>query len=663
MFFTKKLIVACLVIMSVDGLENSPPSHKSLLVRQPVIPSRFRTYDTPVDVLHAAGQQRSEDVSAEHKVRVAMAYLKEKHNIQAESVRVTDAYTNKDTGVSHVYVRQIAGGVDVVNGLANINIDKHGRVISSSQSFAPADQVRKAVRSGRLASRTNQYTLLKYALQSLSEHIESKIGNKALQTLRISKVESAETHGSKFVVDGIPTNTAVDGKATAHPAMMQRSDGSLIHVWDIVLKQRDHWWNARVNTATGEVQSLDDWVLRLRNNTSRQGVVNAGANNGMPAKSSSIGSRLRKRLSYLVIPITRQDPRDGFDLVVNPETGSSPNGWVDTNTTSGNNVVAYKGGDTSSVALETSPGTFVYNLDETESPATPQNVGASVVQVFYIINSLHDILYLYGFTEATFNFQDDNFGKGGQGNDRVLASVQDGAAVDNLGDFSVPPDGLSGKLRTFLWDLTDPDRDGGLQADFIAHLYGLGVSARLVGGGTATCLQSRISSGLQSGYGDAIAEWLEQTDTVPDFTMGTYVENNTQGIRSYPYSRDSAVNPLTYADADPSVKTSRIGEVWANMLHNVLAALADNRGWSNTAITDPTGTLGNVVYMHLLIDGLSIAPCEPTFIEARDAIIQADQIRYGGDHYCIIWRVFASRGLGFGAAEDNVDEYSVPPGC
>jgi extracellular elastinolytic metalloproteinase len=99
------------------------------------------------------------------------------------------------------------------------------------------------------------------------------------------------------------------------------------------------------------------------------------------------------------------------------------------------------------------------------------------------------------------------------------------------------------------------------------------------------------------------------------------------------------------------------------MLHVLLAALADNRGWSDEALTDATGTLGNVVLMHLLMDGLSIQPCEPTFITARDAIIQADQNRYNGDHFCIIWRVFASRGLGFGAAEDNVNEYSVPPGC
>ena len=227
----------------------------------------------------------------------------------------------------------------------------------------------------------------------------------------------------------------------------------------------------------------------------------------------------------------------------------------------------------------------------------------------------------------------------------------------------MPPDGQNGELRTFLFDHTNPDRDGGLEVDLVSQIYALGVSSRLVGGGSASCLQSRASEGLQQGYGDAVADWLEQTETVPDFTLGSYVENNALGIRSYPYSRDPTVNPLTYEDGRPTLDVHIIGEVWANMLHNVLAALADNRGWSDAALVDSTGGLGNVVFMHLLMDSLSIAPCEPTFITARDAIVQADQVRYGGNNYCILWRVFASKGLGFVAADDNVNDYSVPPGC
>ncbi len=55
-----------------------------------------------------------------------------------------------------------------------------------------------------------------------------------------------------------------------------------------------------------------------------------------------------------------------------------------------------------------------------------------------------------------------------------------------------------------------------------------------------------------------------------------------------------------------------IGEVWANMLHNVYAAFVGAYGWSDVAMTDPSGPEGNTVYMHLFVDALSLQPCNPT---------------------------------------------------
>ena len=49
---------------------------------------------------------------------------------------------------------------------------------------------------------------------------------------------------------------------------------------------------------------------------------------------------------------------------------------------------------------------------------------------------MHDISYLYGFTEAGFNFQNNNFDKGGEGDDRVTVSVQDSDGTDNGEDGS-----------------------------------------------------------------------------------------------------------------------------------------------------------------------------------------------------------------------------------
>jgi hypothetical protein len=61
----------------------------------------------------------------------------------------------------------------------------------------------------------------------------------------------------------------------------------------------------------------------------------------------------------------------------------------------------------------------------------------------------------------------------------------------------------------------------------------------------------------------------------------------------------------------PSQLASDIGEVWANMLHNVHAALVDAHGFSKTARMDASGLEGNVVFLHLFIDALALQPCQP----------------------------------------------------
>lgn len=669
MLFIPKLTIAFLAaVQSVAGVDSSLQSDdKTPLVREPqaAAPSRFRIYDPPVDVSHFVGvQQQRDNVGADYKIPLALAYLKHNHGIQAENVRITASVTNEDTGVSHVYARQTVDRVDMLDGVANINIDKHGRVISASQTFAPVDQVRAAMRSGhgRLMARSSQYDSLKEALRTLSKCVQSEINDEELDSVRISEVESDKTQTPEFIIRGIPASTAGDGTATAQQSTMRRSDGSLAHVWDFTLEQADHSWNARINIATGGVESLVDGRWRSGDYAPRHREAADAADGARSAEASSSGNKqLQRRLSYVAIPITWQDPRDGLEYIVNPESAASPYGWVTANTTAGNNAIAFQGTQ-AGVASETSPGVFAYNFYRTDDPGVPPNVGTAIVNAFYVVNSIHDIAYIYGFTEAAFNFQDENFGRGGQGYDRITVSVQD-SAYTNYADFATPPDGQSGRLRLFIYNLTNPDRDGALENDIIAHECAVGIATRLTGGGTAACLRSRISRGLALGWGDAFAEWLEQTGTVGDFTLGSFVTGNPKGVRSYPYSRSPAVNPLTYRDGIPSADVHVIGEVWANMLHNVLAALTDSYGWSDAFLVDPAGPAGNVVYMHLYMDGLSIQPCEPTFITARDALLQAELNRYGGSHYCVIWRVFASKGLGYGAFEDYENEYSVPPGC
>ncbi|KAM5541596.1 hypothetical protein V8D89_004786 [Ganoderma adspersum] len=66
--------------------------------------------------------------------------------------------------------------------------------------------------------------------------------------------------------------------------------------------------------------------------------------------------------------------------------------------------------------------------------------------------------------------------------------------------------------------------------------------------------------------------------------------------------------------------------------------------------------------MRLFMDAFTLQPCNPTFPNARDAWIQADANWYGGEDYCRLWTVFASRGLGIYAV-NHKNNFDTPAGC
>jgi extracellular elastinolytic metalloproteinase len=63
-----------------------------------------------------------------------------------------------------------------------------------------------------------------------------------------------------------------------------------------------------------------------------------------------------------------------------------------------------------------------------------------------VSNLMHDVSYVYGFDEASGNFQQKNFGKGGKEGDRV--DVKNQANGLNNANFATPPDGQSGVMQS-----------------------------------------------------------------------------------------------------------------------------------------------------------------------------------------------------------------------
>ncbi|TFK49223.1 hypothetical protein OE88DRAFT_1713503 [Heliocybe sulcata] len=457
----------------------------------------------------------------------------------------------------------------------------------------------------------------------------------------VNPTSIAASTPSISVEDAIASaESTLGGKYNDWPATLEYlalADGSaaLTHVVQVQNAETGAWYEAFVDAHSGEVLSVTDFVAKA---------------------------------SYRVIPIQEEDLTDGFQTLTDPQnTASSPFGWhsdgtTSTTVTAGNNVITYKG-STSSTASQSSSGlNFVYTQNPNQAPTAAANLNAAKVNAFYVVNTMHDIWYQYGFTESAYNFQNNNNGHGGRANDRVTVSVQDSAGVDNA-DFSTPADGQSGHMRMFLWDYTSPERDGALEDDIVVHENTHGLTNRMTGGGTGRCLQTTEAGGMGEGWSDAMAEWTEHSSSsVPDYVMATYVTDDSAGIRNYPYSTSASTNPLRYSSIGQLNEVHNIGEVWANMLHNVYAALVSAHGYSSTAKTDATGTAGNNVFLHLFIDALALQPCNPTFATARDAWIQADANRYSGANRCTLWNAFASRGLGVNARNYR-DDTTVPSGC
>ena len=375
-------------------------------------------------------------------------------------------------------------------------------------------------------------------------------------------------------------------------------------------------------------------------------------------------------------------------------TNASPAGWLpDWSTeTLGNNVDAHtdRNGDNAPDLPRpqcTIDRVFDFPLDLTSHPTNSS--AASVVQLFYWCNWMHDQLYELGFDEAAGNFQTDNFGRGGLGGDALQADAQDTGY--NNANMTTPPDGSPPRMQMYLWNYATPNRDGDLDAELVLHEYTHGLSWRLLNGGAG--ISAMQTSGMGEGWSDFYALALLSSpsdDPNACYAYGGYAgyiptgNNYYYGVRRYPYSTDLAKNPLTFAhiaevflngsiprnpsftapaQLNPS-EVHNIGEVWCSALWQACANLIARHGFA----------AGNRLILQLVTDGLKLSPPEPNFLQARDAILQADLVNNSGTNRNELWAAFAKRGMGFSAtspasslaagvveAFDNGDDLQVTP--
>lgn len=243
--------------------------------------------------------------------------------------------------------------------------------------------------------------------------------------------------------------------------------------------------------------------------------------------------------------------------------------------------------------------------------------------------------------------------------------------------------------------------DGSLDNGIIAHEYAHGISNRLTGDGNGLCL-SPINSNEQMGEGwsDFIALILtmKPTDNANIARgMGTYAYSQDidgSGIRLAKYSPDFSINNFTYGKTNgmelpvsffgftlgstPNVHS--IGFIWATMLWDLTWKYVEKYGYNNIVTADKNS--GTAKVLQLVMDGMKLQKCNPSFIDGRDAILAADEAQTGGVDKCMIWNTFAKRGLGVNASpgglngywvdlennsnpelNDQVEDFSVPSEC
>lgn len=221
--------------------------------------------------------------------------------------------------------------------------------------------------------------------------------------------------------------------------------------------------------------------------------------------------------------------------------------------------------------------------------------------------------------------------------------------------------------------------DGSLDNGIIAHEYAHGISNRLTGGRFNTsCLTNDEQMG--EGWSDffALVMTHEPGDKGQDRRgIGTYASAQDitgGGIRRFPYSTDMNVNPQTFHSAKGTKRPGpgcngchALGEIWADVLWDMYWAFIDKYGydadWKNQ-------NSGNFKAVYLVMEGMKIQPCNPGFMDGRNAIIKADEIHFNSTHKCMLWNVFARRGFGYFAdggskndRDDGSENFESLPTC
>jgi extracellular elastinolytic metalloproteinase len=536
-------------------------------------------------------------------------------------LRLTSRYTDSDTGMTHLYLRQTIGETEVLGSDVGVHVTADGRVLTVGSSLLRGVGAAQSLPPAQISLSPAQAVAI--AAQYLELPAEEPILGQSPTDLDAPQLSQDLIHPELgYVVADTPQMA-----------------------WHFQLRlpaPSPDWYDLAVSASTGELLWAKNWT---------------------------------NSASYRVFAPPIVSPAAGSAVLVNNPADSlaSPYGWHDTDgavgdeytTTIGNNVSAQEDSDGDNQGGSRPDGgaamAFDFPFSATAEPSMYRP--ASTTNLFYLSNWMHDVNYRYGFTEAAGNFQTTNYGRGGAGGDAVIADTQDGSGMNNA-NFASPPDGYTPRMQMYLFNQSTPGRDGSVDDVIVLHEYAHGITSRLTGGpGVAGTLDTLQAGGMGEGWSDwwSLVLTMKASDTsTTRRPLANYVLGQTssgKGIRRYPYSTDLNVCPLmlemygtggSYYGIQKSLEVHDTGEIWSAMLWDMTWYLIDSYGFDanvGSGYSAPNGA-GNKLAIKLVMEALKLQPANPTFAQARDALLLADQIVNNNADYWELWAAFANRGFG-----------------
>ncbi|HMQ02615.1 MAG TPA: M36 family metallopeptidase [Pyrinomonadaceae bacterium] len=583
-------------------------------------------------------------------------------------------YKNPEGDLAFVELNQELNGIPVFRGTVKAAYAKDGTLFRMINNFAPGlSEDRVSMDFGDPVA----------ALRAAAGHIGHTLAPETAN-------DAARSSESKIYFG------KGDWSPTAEKIFFPTEPGVAVPAWRILIWQPVQAYYVIVDAHNGEML----WRKNITEDQSQQVTLQVYTNPNAMVNSAKSPAPAAPTI------FNPGEGTQGLPLLRNQVTrvGNEPpynfnnNGWINdaTNLTDGNNVesgldlVSPDGIEPATLAAGNPSRVFTSDWNPPPGIPGPGDLPSveaarrgAVIQQFYVMNLYHDELYRLGFTEQARNFQTNNFGRGGIGNDRISAEGQDHAAFNNA-NFATPVDGVRGKMQMFIFTAPSPARDGTADAEIMIHEVTHGTTNRLIA--NAEGLNANMSRALGEGWSDFYAHCLLSEPGDPlngTYALSGYIllngfgaigtANYYYGIRRFPKAIMSSTggpqnrphNPLTFADIDqtklntsdgafPAMFGAHIspnadqvhaaGEVWSSALWEIRARYVQRLGWS----------VGNRKALQIVTDALKISPINPTFLQARDAVIAAalgngatqEQRADAAD----AWAGFAIRGFGTGAS-------------